>query len=108
MEDVKINDLPHPTQRTHIVIVPNEDSAIKNKLVKKSIENEYKNVFNKVLVYRDTQIDKNFGRGISAVGIELRTILPIKKQELVNTLMCGGLSFFNRNRFEESKSGEVT
>lgn len=107
MEDIKIKDLPHPTQRTHIVIVPNEDSAIKNKLVKKSIENEYKNVFNKVLVYRDTQIDKNFGRGISAVGIELRTTLPIKKQELVNTLMSGSLSFFNRNRFEESKSGEV-
>lgn len=107
MEDVKIKDLPRPSQRTHIVIVPNEDSAIKNKLVKKSIENEYKNVFNKVLVYRDTQIDKNFGRGISAVGIELRTTLPIKKQELVNTLMSGGLSFFNKNRFLESKAEEV-
>ena len=103
MKNVKIKELPIPPKRTHFVIVRKEDTAEKNKLIKKSIENEYKNIFAKTIVVRVDQINKNFGRGYSPVGIEFRTIVPKDKYEIICETMAGTISFVNYNRFEENE-----
>lgn len=103
MNNIKIKELQIPSKRTHFVIVRKEDSAEKNKLVKKSIENEYKNIFAKTIVVRVDQIDKNFGRGYSPIGIEFRTLVPKDKYEIICETMAGAISFVNYNRFEENE-----
>lgn len=88
-----------PNHSTQVVIVKKQETSEEDKLLKKSIKDDYKRTFKHLLIVRDDQIkEKTFSnsmRGFTISAVEFRTLLPTKKYEIVCEVLQPLMSFSN-------------
>lgn len=91
---------------TQVVVVGKLETAEQDRLLKKAIKEDYKNVFRDVLVVREDEIKKkhfiNISRGRSVSAVEVRTFIPNDSYEILRTTfaptMCATKDAYLNNK----------
>lgn len=90
-----------PNHNTQLVVVKKQENSEKDRLIKKSIKDDYKRTFSHLLIVRDDQINETTFlrnlRGRSIEAVELRTMLSVEKYQILAKCVMPTLSHANEN-----------